>query len=423
MSAEWGQTNLAVIDPGLLEPAGHHAGFASVLAASYPRYRTGFDVTVLANRKLDNRLMETLESAGVKAVPCFDVAFYRYFEQAGNVALRSEYILALSKGYLEAFVYLRRKWGENGTGVLLYHTLSWEHAAALLLAIRQFGEMGRLFRHEVYLMFAPGVDRQGVMYDTERALNYRVAFSGLSELSNVRLSASCWDYAGAYRYLLDREEDLTIHPCFLADWSALSRPGTESWSVDLDTACVLLYLGDAKAEKGFLSLPKLIREWQALLGEKAKMIIHYTSHWGDASIEAVIERLRAMSLQDQRIELVNTFLEDAELHRLIKRCDLAVVSYDDVIYQYKTSGVLWLFAYYRVAMVVYSLGWLFREVTRLGMKVILKQSHSALTDRVDQRCLVFEDVSHLVSVPGSYPEALFRSFWSDLVLLGSEGGK
>lgn len=414
MSAEGGRTNLAVIDPGLMEPAGHHAGFASVLAASYPKHRAAFDVTVLANRKLDNRLMETLESAGVRVVPCFDVAFYRYFEQAGNVVLRSEYVLALSKGYLEAFVFLRRQWGENGTGVLLYHTLSWEHTAALSLAIHQFGEMGRWFRHEVYLMFAPGVDRQGMVYDRERALNYRVAFSGLSELGNVHLSASCWDYAGAYRYLLGREVDLPIHPCFLADWSVLPRPDTERWRVDLNTARVLLYLGDAKAEKGFLSLPKLVQEWQVLLGEQAKMIIHYTSHWGDASIEAVMERLYVMSLQDQRIELVNAFLDDAELHRLIKCCDLAAVSYDDVIYQHKTSGVLWLFAYYRVAMVILGTGWVLREAIQLGLSMIVKRSADGIINRLQNGVLHFDDERVGNASYEAYRAQLFQSFWDYL---------
>ena len=423
MSQACERAHVVVMDPGLLEPAGHHAGFASVLASSYSRVSDRYHVTVLSNSKLDSGISSQLESADIRLVPFFDVAYYRYFEQSGNVCVRSEYIIALSREYIRAFTFLKRSMADVGSMVLFYHTLCWEHATALSLAISQFGELGRLFRHEVYLMFSPGVDRQGVTYDRGRALNYRVAFSGLSELGNVRLSASCWDYAGAYRYLLDREENLPIHPCFLADWSELSRPDTESWSVDLNTARVLLYLGDAKAEKGFLSLPKLVQEWQALLGEKAKMIIHYTSHWGDASIEAVMVRLHAMSLQDQRIELVNAFLEDAELHRLIKRCDLAAVSYDDVIYQHKTSGVLWLFAYYRVAMVIYSVGWLFREAARLGMKVILKQSPRALSDRVDQQCLVFKGMGGLASVPESYSETLFRPFWGDLDLLSSEGGK
>lgn len=418
MSSESEQIRLAVIDPGLLEPAGHHAGFASVIAGSLSRVNAAFEVKVLANQRVDTGLVEQLTQAGVSVEPFFKVDFYRYYDADENIVTIRQYIFKLSRYYLRGFKYLVEAWGKDRQIVLLYHTLSWEHAAALSMAIRLSGDEGRVFRHEVFLMFPPGMNRQGAMYDKAVALNYRTAFAALARTPGVNLSASCSEYAKAYRYLLSCHQDLPIHPCFLADWEALEPAKKSQSTVDLSSAQVLLYLGDAKEAKGFLQLPKLVREWQALLGDQARIVIHFTHCWDNDKVKAVSAMLQQMAAEDERINIVNTFLDDKALHGLIQRCNLAVLNYDNSVYQYKSSGVLWLFAFYRVSLVVLGTGWVLREAVQLGLSVIIKRSAESVLSRIQNGVLHFDDRRVGNAHYETYRAQLFQSFWDYLSTSG-----
>src|SRR3546814_13434400 len=77
---------------------------------------------------------------------------------------------------------------------VLHHTLSWEHASALSIAIQLLGDTGAQLDHLALLMYSPGVTADGRLLESSRRLNFRLAFSALARLPNVSLYAACSEY-------------------------------------------------------------------------------------------------------------------------------------------------------------------------------------------------------------------------------------
>src|SRR5690606_20587807 len=127
--------------------------------------------------------------------------FYGLAHEKGGVAEHWDWIYGFAKDYAVALREVMARW--PGTPVrVLHHTLSWEHASALAIAIRQLGEAGRLLDHIALLMYSPGVAAGGEVLDSARRLNFRLAFSALAGTANVSLYAACSEYANAYASLL-----------------------------------------------------------------------------------------------------------------------------------------------------------------------------------------------------------------------------
>ena len=57
---------------------------------------------------------------------------------------------------------------------------------------------------------------------------------------------------------------------------------------------------------------------------------------------------------------------DEKLHQLLSGADVLYLDYDANAYRHKTSGLLWLAAWHRLAVVVPKGSWLEREAMRLG---------------------------------------------------------
>lgn len=412
-------TRLAIIDPGLLEPAGHHAGFAATISSSYHRYRPSFDVVYFASQRLDDAIASRLGAAGITVERFFTSVFYRHFEEAGNAVSRSQYIIQLGLEYFNVFKYLDKLWhGEKV--VLLYHTLSWEHATALHLAIQLYGHDGLMFEHHVLLMFSPGLDENGDVYNLQRSLNFRGAFRYLDLNENVFLSASCEEYSVAYMALLNGKCQLPVHPCFLADWEILPKnkqlvPQAETSHLRLVSIRVLFYFGDAKADKGFFRLPEIISQWQPILDENSVLLIQFTACWPDERILGTTETLRAMAEVDSRIQIKESFLPAYKLHVFFQSVDVSVLFYDESRYHHKTSGILWLLGFYQIPVVIYGAGWLARECERLLPIYLI------LTDRgganVCERVLAFNQ-NDKFTINASYRKRIYSSFWSWLASVG-----
>lgn len=410
-----GKLRLAILDPGLMESAGHHAGFATTISSSYHRYKSDFEVIYFANEKLDRGLEARLGVSGIAVERFFCSQFYEYFEQSGNVVVRNEYVNNLSLEYLKVFQYLGKYWCAQG-GVLLYHTLSWEPAIALQLAIELHGREGRALEHRILLMFSPGTNEEGEVYDVQKSLNYRSALRRLSSFENVLLFASCWDYAKAYQKLLDYDEILPIHPCFLADWESAKYWDAnvsigDQCNPNIDSANVLMYLGDAKSEKGFLRLPELLKEWLGIVGEDTILSVYYTSNWPSFDVNAVVNELKKLALKDRRVQVYDKFLSEHELHQLFQKVDLCVLSYEESAYQYKTSGILWLLGFYQIPLVYYGgTSWVSRESWRLLSRYVVLSGNS-LPTKLSYQELDFSN-SEGVALGEGYRSKLYDSFWN-----------
>lgn len=104
----------------------------------------------------------------------------------------------------------------------------------------------------------------------------------------------------------------------------------------------LVYLGDARIEKGYLHLPQIVKDlWDNYLStNKLKITIqsNFNIHSGEAGILA--SRLELETYPQDKVTLIKNPLTPSAYYQLLNSADLLVIPYDSVSYRYRTSGVL-----------------------------------------------------------------------------------
>lgn len=351
---------LVIVDPALGRTGAHNQGFIEMLV------QQGIEpgrLGIWCNGAMAGDVRDHLAAGGVVVKPMFSVDFYQLAAKGGGVADHWDWIYRLTNEYLATLRQVLDRWpGESIR--LLYHTMSWEHATALSLAIRLFGGEGGRLHHLVLLMYSPGIDQEGRTFDPDKRLNFRLAFVALDELPNVDLYASCSEYAVAYGTLLKRAEPLPLHPCFLGDWR--DRPDHSQHEA---AKRILLYVGEIKQEKGFLALPKVTMRLLETTPDDHRLVIQFVGVRNEAG-RHVLQQLSELAASHERIELHHGFWPEEQLLRNLSTCSIFRMDYDAAAYAHKTSGLLWLAAWYRLPVVVPENTWLEREARRLGMAVV-----------------------------------------------------
>jgi hypothetical protein len=380
---------IAIIDPALGRTGAHNRGFAALLA----RQGAGRgELGVWCNKTIDAGLRKELADCGAAVVPVFDIDFYQLMEKStGGVAEHWDWVYGLACQYAQAFEQVLEHW-PRGTVHLVHHTLSWEHASALALAIRLTGDGADRLRHLAFLMFSPGVDHAGETYDNDMALNFRLAFRALDLAPGVSLYAGCSEYARAYAALLERPEPIPVHPCFLGDWR--DRPPSRRHG---PVRTVLLYVGEIKQQKGFLQLPSMLEHLLRTTTAETRIVIQFVAV-RNATAQRIVDELKRLAEGHERVELHHGFWSDEQLRAVLSSVDVVCLNYDAGAYRHATSGLLWLAAWYGLAVQAPSDCWLQREALRLGVPV-----RPSL------------DASRNATVPvprdENYFNALFTPFW------------
>lgn len=391
-----GAIPLAILDPALGRTGAHNLGFAEMMLARPPG-PLGFwcaDAMTGAQRV-------RLEGEGATVAPVFRRDFYALFHQSGGVAEHWDWIHGFCNDYLRALRQVLERWPDGPVRVL-HHTLSWEHATALSLAIGLLGAPGSRLRHLVLLMYSPGLSADGTVLDAARRLNFRLAFAALDRIPGVALHASCSEHALAYAALLDRGAPLPVHPCFLGDWreapsAAAREPGR-----------VLAYAGEAKQEKGFLELPeRLARMARDDPAPDARFVVHCVEARTDAARET-LGAVHSLAAGDPRILVHVGHWNDERLHQEFARAGVVCLDYDREAYAHKTSGLLWLAAWHRLPVRVPEGSWLAREGKRMGLALLPSNGPAdARRARIDRN-----------AENAAYRQAIFRPFDEWLVEQG-----
>lgn len=347
---------IAIVDPALGRTGAHNRGFVEMLLDQ------GVDAAnlgVWCSTAIGPALRSSLAGRGLAASPVFALDFYQIIGKAGGVAEHWNWIYRFSRDYVQAFEQIMRRWPEDTVHVL-YHTLSWEHATALGLAIRLLGARGARLRHLAFLMYSPGIDETGAVFDVPRSLNFRLAFRTLARLPGVALYAGCSEYATAYARLLGLEQPLPLHPCFLGDWRERPRRVRPA-----EPERILLYVGEIKQDKGFLDLPRLVEDLLADAPQR-RYVVQFVEVRNEAGA-TVLRTLQALAAQHPQLEVHHGFWSEPQLREMLADCDALCMNYDPAVYTHKTSGLLWLAAWYGLTVWVPQGSWLEREAKRLGM--------------------------------------------------------
>ena len=392
--------HVAVVDPALGFRGVHHLSIAKLLAQS--GQRASVSVEFWGSRRPGGGAFAPSQHLPPGFHAAFSTDSYELIKQEFSVSRHWNWVQGLAREYAKVFAEIAASTDPSRVQVL-HHTLSCEHAAALSLGIQMARERGAVMRHECLLMYAPGVDPEGVTYDGARRLRFFQTFWPLHQLEEVRLYASCDEYAESYRRLLDLPAPLPVHPCLVLDVEApvvADRHNGPSQNFSGGRRAIL-YLGIVKEEKGFFRVPDVLSRSLRRARRDDVFLVQFvrTAKVGKRASKAIADIERAAA-RDERVLVIDGFLDDADLVHELRRSGSIRLDYDAAAYSHKTSGLLWMAVWYGLQIAVPSGTWLEREACRLGADVRI-QGRGAWTRHMTRH-----------RSPGSqaYREALFQPF-------------
>lgn len=348
-----------VIDPGMMEAGGHHAALLETLCKTD---KEGVKLTVFSHVQLDNVLADKASSAEIEIHRHFKTNFYQHYEN--NLTLKIEglqqYIRHLAAEYLSAFSFIAEQHPQQET-ICFYPCLNWEHASALSLAIT-FIQNEQILLHKVCCMFTPS-ER-----DELSSFYYGLAFRKLTKHSNVELYATDWETREYYSSLNIQMNG--FHPCYLLHWQKNDSERLEHKS----PPHFLLYMGDAKENKGFVQLPELVESYITKYDGNVKLTIQFTLAWDYPELASTVSKLVLLNNKYEQLNLHQHFWTTTELIAVFEELSGFVCTYNSLTYMNKSSGLTWLAVYFNLHVVVSESCWITRELERLGSNYTISKS-------------------------------------------------
>ncbi|WP_324282705.1 glycosyltransferase [Cyanobacterium aponinum UTEX 3222] len=102
----------------------------------------------------------------------------------------------------------------------------------------------------------------------------------------------------------------------------------------------IVFLGDARKEKGYLYLPEIVENlWQDYLSNN-KLKITIQSNFNNQDREIVTSRLILETYPEDKVKIIKNPLTTSAYYQLLNSADLLIIPYDNYSYRYRTSGVL-----------------------------------------------------------------------------------
>ncbi|MGQ8366275.1 hypothetical protein [Glaciecola sp. 1036] len=345
---------ICIIDPGMMEAGGHHAALLNNFLVKHDQ--ANINIHFFVHQEIDRRFLDDAIERGFTVNKHFNQNFYEHFSNDSNVSLSSiqSYIRQLAIEYIEALKQYLSDFDSNTKIVCFYPSLNWDHACALNLALQhvKFGKLQTI--HKICCMFS-----QNRRSNLKEKLQYQISFKNLSLCSNVELYASDKETLDYYTSLNIPMSG--IHPCYLLPWKQIKQSETTLNTVPR----ILLYLGDAKKSKGFLTLPETTLTILKQFNFSVEVIIQFTLPWENLEIDNTIEELKKISNQYSQLKIYREFWSVTKLSVIIQSVDLLCCTHCPQAYQYKSSGLVWLASYFNIPVIVKGNCWLTRELDRL----------------------------------------------------------
>ncbi|NQZ87261.1 MAG: hypothetical protein HRT54_06740 [Colwellia sp.] len=351
---------LVLLDPALREFGGHHPGIIASLSKAVAITENKFKLLVYANENCSSALIEQLSvTNSIVIQKYFKTDFYQNFYSKEKVETFNTYIQTLANEYYSAF-----KKHETTPTTFYYHTLNWEHAYALSLAISLFNhKYEQRHQHLVCLMYNP-CDFQKDNIDKDRLFKFSLGFRLLGKEKGVSFFATEYELAKHYENILEHKIDWC--PCGLISSRHLNEISSKSSDEFNNKHKVLLYLGDAKVNKGFLALPDMLKDLtKSIIGKNITFTIQYTITNNDDKLTSTDRQLQEISRKNSQVIIITEFLTDKKMHQLLLQTNHIIFNYNEWVYSHQSSGVLWLAAAYKMHIYLLTNTWLNREAKRL----------------------------------------------------------
>ncbi|MCT8985733.1 hypothetical protein [Shewanella phaeophyticola] len=377
------QQRLIILDPGLRELGGHHPATVLAIADAFTNNEQ-VSIELLCHQDCPTAFTENLNGK-VKVTHHFATDFYQYFYQLPSNQALQQYCNRLALEYISAIKLclsgINKKNKKNQKIMFWCHTLNWQHAKALALALDVLKQ-----NHEaeyvaeiaiiVGLMYSPLDSIKSI----KRKMHYELAFRHLAKHDSVKFFAVDYELQKQYSSLLNKYVD--IQPCLLVGESqknnhninqqinvyhlgVITADNVKDRS-DNNQVTIILYTGDAKLNKGFSELPNITG---ILLANTSnyQFVIQYSITNDSTILSETDIKLKSLASEHSNLTVINQFLEHHELIELFKAGDAILFNYDPEVYQYQSSGVLWLAAYHQLDILNMTKNWISREAERLNL--------------------------------------------------------
>lgn len=353
-------TKVIILDPGLSELGGHHAATVAALGHQF-NTSTDWDFEIWANNSCDDKMHAALNGGTIKLIRHFTTPYYQYFKQDLALSEIQDYLLSLAQEYYSALELSTRHTAEQDE-LFWCHTLDWQHAYALSLALSMM-QQNLPERSEpkvlVGLMYHPSNDD---FRHFQRDVIVPFCYLQLAKHPSVSLYAADHELQQDYTQLLARP--VGIQPCLLLGQS--KAPITD-WQERPDS--VILFAGDAKPNKGFTELPRLVEHWVKQC-PNIEFIVQYTINNGNPVLLEAEAKLFELQCQVSNLNIINEFLDHQQLQQLFQQARGIMFNYHEADYQQQSSGLLWLAVYYQLNVLCLTHTWQQREAKRLDYAII-----------------------------------------------------
>lgn len=391
-------------DPALREFGGHHPATIDSLVSSSAFIEGKIKLEVYAHEQCSPNFIDSVQHKNASVSPYFTTDFYQYFYCSPNFTEQQTYIKKLASEYARLLRKLNaRACTEELT--LWFHTLTWLHAQALTLAIKLTRADLANFKVIIGLMYKPTKQLTNGNVNVQYNVYSKMAFKALAQFNNVWLAAADWELSQEYEQILGQQ--VNIQPTALLGNAAKCTPSNSE-----NKKQVLLFCGDAKENKGFLALPKIIEQLGLHQDNRdIEFVVQYTLTNDQEKLVKASQLLKQLAHQHKNLHVMERFLSHQELIELFNNTAMILLNYEESTYSQQSSGVLWLAVYFNLQIVSLTSTWCDREAKRLGGQYYLINSLSNLSGNV--RKLHRKNDSEYATISGA-KNAYYKQLYSDV---------
>lgn len=327
---------LIIIDHSLSSKGGHYFEYSRSVAQGAAQ--RGWQVHILANEKLrldnDVPLAQALGAQSVR--PVFSYGWSRWSDIPPHQPSQGHF------GH-DLFQELAAT-GARPADLVLVHTLGWSQLAQLLwsLSVIPSWRAADLPRFSIVMRYDPrDLDpaysrRMAELFDrltANRAIAARVRF----HTDTDRLTMLCG------RLLRIKASTLPIPFDQATMLHALALAAAEEGKGDgKQRPLTLVYIGDAREEKGYPLLPEMARQmWEShFLTGRLRLLAqsNFNIAGGEASVPEARQRLQ--QLPSPEVRLLTSALDTEAYYRLLAAADIVLIPYDPERYHARSSGIL-----------------------------------------------------------------------------------
>ena len=333
------QPALILVDNNLKDRVGHHFNYA--LSLKEQCLAKGEPVHALIKELADDDVRAELRAEGVFTQGIHeDSSRNPYPEDWGNMRAMYDFLLANDYFARELEIGLS-KCGRLGDLVFLPNATPRQMMGlALLLQKNPLYRSFRyllILRYSVQMPFGPLADRK-VRLDKETADRYAMAFekiASLDPMKRVRLATDSAVLAREYAAYTKRPIEVLPIPHTIHQAPALLPPELPAKAPQ---KIRIVYMGDAREEKGFELLPAVVRSCVAddsLANVEFVFQAFVSSHYHQR-MGMVIEELGRLKLP--QVHLIKKALSPDGYQALLNSADLVLLPYDASTYRGRTSG-------------------------------------------------------------------------------------